>query len=52
MKHKDLEGQLANAKLQQSELKQAELIERNKKEKSIVSIYCMRKIFVFKKKYL
>lgn len=36
LKHKDLEVQLANAKLQQSELKIVELTERAKKEKTIV----------------
>jgi hypothetical protein len=35
LKHKDLEVQLANAKLQQSELKIVELTERSKKEKTI-----------------
>lgn len=35
LKHKDLEVQLANAKLQQSELKIVELTERAKKEKNI-----------------
>ncbi len=37
IKHKDLENQLANAKFQQSELKLAELTERHKSEKAIVS---------------
>jgi hypothetical protein len=37
LKHKDLEVQLANAKLQQSELKIVELTERSKKEKTIVN---------------
>jgi hypothetical protein len=44
LKHKDLEVQLANAKLQQSELKIVELTERSKKEKTIVN----KKIFSFK----
>jgi len=35
LKHKDLELQLANAKLQQSELKLTEQTERNKKEKTL-----------------
>ncbi len=35
LKHKDLELQLANAKLQQSELKLTEQVERNKKEKAM-----------------
>jgi hypothetical protein len=43
LKHKDLEVQLANAKLQQSELKIVELTERSKKEKTIV---CIKKVFV------
>ena len=43
MKHKDLEVQLANAKLQQSELKIVELTERSKKEKTIV---CIKKVFL------
>lgn len=38
LKHKDLELQLANAKLQQSELKLAEQAERSKGEKGVVSI--------------
>jgi hypothetical protein len=38
LKHKDLELQLANAKLQQSELKLAEQTERSKGEKGVVSI--------------
>ena len=37
LKHKDLEVQLANAKLQQSELKLTESTERNKKEKALVT---------------
>jgi len=44
LKHKDLEVQLANAKLQQSELKIVELTERSKKEKTIVN----KKFFSFK----
>jgi hypothetical protein len=43
LKHKDLEVQLANAKLQQSELKIVELTERSKKEKTIV---CIKKVFL------
>ena len=41
MKHKDLEVELANAKLQQSELRVAEATERSKAEKSIVNINIM-----------
>ncbi len=38
LKHKDLEIELANAKLQQSELKLTEASERSKAEKAIVTI--------------
>ncbi len=38
LKHKDLEMQLANAKLQQSELKLTEQVERNKKEKAVFEV--------------
>jgi hypothetical protein len=37
LKHKDLEIELANAKLQQSELKLTEANERSKAEKAIVT---------------
>lgn len=38
LKHKDLELQLANAKLQQNELKLTEQTERNKKEKALYDV--------------
>lgn len=38
LKHKDLEMQLANAKLQQSELKLTEQVERNKKERAVYDV--------------
>jgi hypothetical protein len=41
LKHKDLELQLANAKLQQSELKLTEQTERNKKEKALYDVQTM-----------
>lgn len=41
LKHKDLEIQLANAKLQQSELKIVELTERSKKEKTIYDTHIL-----------
>lgn len=41
LKHKDLELQLANAKLQQSELKLTEQVERNKKEKALYDVQAL-----------